>query len=172
MHINFDRFTPELSGAEIKHLKTCSECYEHFHFLNDLYIEAKTADSAEVPPDIWANIEATLPRKKHLFFSKTYLAMAASFLICAITYLSWSSYQIKQQLELVLNKNQQLEAELSLLSSQNLYFDSLNLELRQLENELNNVNDAQQKLEILNKRRLVLVKLIEIKKGLDNAYTI
>ena len=98
--------------------------------------------------------------------------MAASLLICAFTYLSWNSYNLSQQLELVLNKNQQLETELSLLSSQNLYFDSLNLELRQLENDLNDVNDAEHKLEILNKRRLVLVKLIEIKKGQDNAYTI
>jgi len=172
MHINFDRFTPELSGAEIKHLKTCSECYEHFHFLNDLYIESQTEDTAEVPADIWENIEPILPRQKHRFFAKTYLAMAASFFICAFTYLSWNSYNLSQQLELVLNKNQQLETELSLLSSQNLYFDSLNLELRQLENDLNDVNDAEHKLEILNKRRLVLVKLIEIKKGQDNAYTI
>ena len=179
MHINKNTSAESLTSAEKVHLKSCPQCsYEH-EPLSLLNSSLEQIELLAAPQSDWLVIQQRMANKDKVQIKvkrsspvQWFISVAASVTFLAVGWLAWSNYHLQGQLEQVLVFNQQLEAQLSLSPSPTFHQVKLLSKVRLLELQLQQTTTPNEKIQLLEQRKKLMTKMVNVKQGAEYEYSI
>ena len=183
MHINLQQTYDKYSEAERLHVQECEQCQEDIKLLEQLKASANVMPVIIPEASNWQAIRrhtidkksVAIPRKikrARPYFFQQFIGIAASTFFIAVGWLVWSNYQLQSQLEQVLMVNQSLELQLFDNATPTFHQAGVLNKVRNIELKLSQSTNAEEKLILLNKRKLLIQEIVNIQKENNDAISI